>query len=142
MRVIILIIISLLLVPFVSAETTFFDQDDAFIMGNSPTGGITRGSGGCTYKWNCTDWGECLSSGKQTRNCTNIGTCPNTYKTQEIEQNCIYTSSPKIGKEDNALISPPDSEAQKHIAPALRIVLFLIIAAVIGFVVYKLRRCR
>lgn len=45
----IFLIIPLLLVPLVSAETTFFDQDDAFIMGNSPTDSrITGGRGGGT----------------------------------------------------------------------------------------------
>jgi len=102
----IIILFIFLLLPLVSAETTFFDQDDAFIMGNSPaidsgiTGGAT-GGGGCRYEWNCTNWSECLSSGKQIRNCTNIGSCSDRYKTPEIEQNCTYIA-PKVeekGKE-------------------------------------------
>ena len=71
----------ILLIPLIYAETTFFDQDDAFILGNSATSGaieekpiIPTGGSGCKYVWNCTDWGECLVSGKQTRTCVNIGT--------------------------------------------------------------------
>jgi len=94
------LIIFLLLISLVQANTTFFDNpDDVFIMSNPATGGVTGGTtgqitngaagqGGCRYEWNCTNWSECFSSGKQTRNCTNIGTCLDTYKTPEIEQNC------------------------------------------------------
>ncbi len=92
-------------IPLVAAETTFFDQDDAFVMGNSPatpTTGQATGGGGCRYEWNCTNWGECLSSGKQTRNCTNIGTCSDGYKTPEIEQNCTHTA-PKVEEESKEL---------------------------------------
>ena len=52
----ILIILFLLLVVNVSAETTFFDQDDSFIMGDSATegstaeGGSTGGGGGTIPK--------------------------------------------------------------------------------------------
>jgi hypothetical protein len=92
----------ILLTHLAHADTTFFDNpDDAFIMGNAITipptsGGIeeiigrTTGEGGCLYKWNCTNWGECLPSRKQIRECVNIGNCPNTYKTPEIEKNCTY----------------------------------------------------
>ena len=40
----ILSLIFLLLIPLVSAETTFFEQDDAFIMGDSATEGSIGGS--------------------------------------------------------------------------------------------------
>ena len=94
MRFIIFIITSLLFLTLVQAETTFFDQDDAFIMGDSPatTGGAISGGGGCSYKWNCTNCSECLPYGNQTRTCINIGTCSNTHKTPEIEQSCTYTA--------------------------------------------------
>ena len=91
----ILLLMVFFLIPLVSAETTFFDQDDAFIMGDfptTPTTGQVTGGGGCRYEWNCTNWSECLPSGKQIRNCTNIGTCSDTYKTPEMEQNCTYTA--------------------------------------------------
>ena len=81
------------------AESTFFDNsEDAFIMGNSPTGGVsggtsgeTAGGGGCRYEWNCTNWSECLPYGNQTRTCINIGTCTDTYDAPVIEQNCTYS---------------------------------------------------
>ena len=97
MQYTIIFLLIIFILPSVSAESTFFDQDDAFIMGNSPTGGVgggtsgeTAGAGGCRYEWNCTNWGACISSKNQTRTCTNIGTCPETYKAPEIEQNCTY----------------------------------------------------
>ena len=103
MKYTIICLFILFFIPLISAESTFFDQDDAFIMGDSPatTGGAVSGGGGCSYKWNCTDWSECLPSGKQTRICMNIGTCSNTYKIPEIEQSCTYTA-PEI-KEDKEL---------------------------------------
>ncbi len=93
----------LILIPLVSADTTFFDNpDDAFIMGDSATeepelgsgilGETTGDEGDCRYEWDCTDWSKCLPSGKQTRDCTNIGTCSNRYKSPEIEQSCTYTT--------------------------------------------------
>ena len=91
----------LLMISLVSAETIFFDNpDDTFIMGEYTTSGLiggttgeTTGSGGdCTYKWNCTNWSECLPTEKQTRTCTNVGTCSNKYKNPEAEQTCTYTT--------------------------------------------------
>ncbi|MBI2664446.1 hypothetical protein HYX10_03840 [Candidatus Woesearchaeota archaeon] len=107
MRFIILIVISLLFLPLVYAETTFFDQDDAFIIGpvgkqnpnQQQSAPVAPMGGGCTYKWNCTNWSICLPSGKQTRNCTNIGTCSKTYKSPEIMQNCTYVAPEKADGE-------------------------------------------
>ncbi|MBN2330944.1 MAG: hypothetical protein JXC85_03945 [Candidatus Aenigmarchaeota archaeon] len=102
-------IISLLLLAVnASAETTFFDKpDDAFIMHDFATGGVvivgrtggTTSVGACTHQWNCTNWGKCLPSGKQTRNCVNAGTCADTYKPPEMEKDCTYTALPEIGEE-------------------------------------------
>ncbi|MBN1644924.1 hypothetical protein JW851_02710 [Candidatus Woesearchaeota archaeon] len=94
----ILFLLAILLIPVVYAETTFFDNpDDMFIYSNpasqvSGRGGGGGGGRGCLYKWNCTNWSECLPSGKQIRNCINVGTCSNTYNAPEIEQNCTYTA--------------------------------------------------
>jgi hypothetical protein len=104
----ILIISILLLAVNASAETTFFDNpDDAFIMDDFATGGVvivgrtggTTSVGACTYQWNCTDWSVCLPSGKQRRNCVNVGTCPDTYEPPGMEQDCTYTASPEVGEE-------------------------------------------
>jgi len=95
MKWILLIFIFAILSSSALADTTFFDQDDAFIMGDSTTSGVigeTTAEGGCRYGWNCTNWSMCFPSGKQTRNCTNTGTCSDTYKSLEIEQNCTYTA--------------------------------------------------
>jgi len=157
MRFIIFITISLLFLPLAQAETTFFDQDDAFIMGNLPTtagvtGGATGGGGGCTYKWNCTNWSECFPSGKQTRNCTNIGTCSNTYKTPEIEQNCTYTA-PKIKKGNKELEKENVTEeeetekeneteeiVEKEIVDKNKIIIYSIIILIIIFVIIYLKK--
>ncbi|MFH1607548.1 MAG: hypothetical protein ABIA78_00260 [archaeon] len=57
---------------------------------SSSSGG---GGSSCVYKWNCTDWGKCFPRGKQTRDCFNIGSCSDNYKTPETEQNCTYVAS-------------------------------------------------
>lgn len=154
---VILIILLLLIVVNVSAETTFFDQDDAFIMGSSATegttGGTTGGSGGggsCRYKWNCTNWNGCLQSGKQTRDCVNIGTCSDTYKTPEIKQNCSYTA-PEIdkkdkgpGKETPAKETEKENETGKingkEIVNKNKVFIYIIIVLIIGFVIFYLKR--
>lgn len=108
----ILFISFLFLIPFACAETTFFDQDDAFVMSSSATSGVigettsgTTGGAGCTYKWHCTNWSECFPSGKQTRTCINLGTCPDTYKKPETKKNCSYVSPPQE--------KPPPVQKQK-----------------------------
>lgn len=149
MRFIIFITISLLSISLVQADTTFFDNpDDAFIMGGSPTGEViagTTGGGGCRYEWNCTNWSECLPSGKQTRNCINIGTCSDTYKTPKIEQNCTYTA-PKV-EEDKKLekenITKEEEEKQqetekisgKEIVNKNKVLIYFITFLIIGFVI-------
>jgi hypothetical protein len=92
----------LLLISLVSAETTFSDQNDIFVIGQSATSSSTEETtneiieketgGWCKYKWNCTNWDECLSNENQIRNCTNVGTCPNKYKSPETNQSCNYTA--------------------------------------------------
>ncbi len=105
-------IILLLLIPLIAAETTFSDNPEGFfILGNSATGVVTGGTtngiidgitggGSCRYEWNCTNWSKCFLSNRQTRNCTNIGTCSDTYKTPEMEQNCTYTFEGEIITEE------------------------------------------
>jgi hypothetical protein len=51
------------------------------------------GGGGCHYKWNCTEWDECLSSGIETRSCENMGSCSDSRNPPELEQNCTYVKS-------------------------------------------------
>lgn len=103
------IVFFLLLAANATAETTFFDQGDVFIMGNPPTGAVIEKTvaeaireailgGGCTYRWNCTNWGECSPVGKQARNCTNIGSCSSAYKTPELKQNCTYAAPETVKK--------------------------------------------
>lgn len=126
-----------------SAETTFFDNpDDMFVMSSSSTMPTedrgTIGGGGCAYKWNCTDWGECLQSGKQIRDCTNIGTCSDTYKSPKIEQNCTYTApeaeKESITEEEAKIIS------EKEITDKNNIFIYIIIIFIAGFVIFYLKR--
>lgn len=94
-----ILITLIFLISLVNADSTFFDSPDySFVIGNPSTtdSGITSrttNGGGCKYEWNCTNWSECLPSGKQIRNCVNIGSCSDTYKSPEIEKNCTYAVS-------------------------------------------------
>ncbi|MFH0712061.1 MAG: hypothetical protein V1889_03040 [archaeon] len=141
MKFIILIILLFLFIPLVFAETTFFDNpDDAFVMGNSPaTGGVIiteeqqAGGGGCLYKWNCTDWSECFSSGEQTRDCVNVGSCPDTYKVPETRQNCTYVVS-GIGED-------LEKEGEEEgIVNENRIFIYVVVVLIILFVVFYLEK--
>ena len=136
----IIFLIALLLIPLIFAETTFFDQDDAFIMENFPaiptTGQVTNG-GGCRYEWDCTNWSECLSSGKQIRNCTNIGTCSDKYKTPEIEQNCTYTAPKSWEEKENetgGVYTSPESKNKN------KIFTYFIIILIIIFIIFYLKK--
>jgi len=79
---------------YVWAKTTHFSIWGIF--GSVPTPTIVAGvgGGGCVYEWNCTEWGECLPDGTQTRTCENIGNCPDSYRTPEATQPCNYTAPP------------------------------------------------
>ena len=143
MKYLIIFFIFLLTISLISisieAETTFFDQDNAFIIGNSITGGTTSG-GGCRYKWNCTNWSECLPSGKQTRNCTNIGTCSSTHNRPEIKQNCTYTA-PKIEKE-NVTEKQNETEkiSEKEIVNKNKILIYSVISLIILSIIFYLKK--
>jgi hypothetical protein len=137
------LIIFLLLIPIACADTTFFDNlDDVFIMNGSATSGVigrttgqVTGGGICRYEWNCTNWSECLPSGKQTRNCTNVGTCFDRYRTPEIERNCIYIPSSKDKKEDKNLEINRNEIVDKE-----NIFIYLFIIVAIGLVILYLKR--
>jgi len=148
-----LMILIVLLVPLVFAETTFFDNpDDVFIMGNSDsvvTGGVTMdetidgtvGGGGCLYKWNCTDWGECSSSGKQTRDCVNVGTCLDRYRVPEMERDCDYIGSLEDLNEENIIERGWEEESDKEeIVYWYWLLVFSVAVLVILFVVFYLGR--
>jgi hypothetical protein len=79
---------------YVWANATHFSLWGIF--GSVPTPTIVAGvgGGGCVYEWNCTEWGECLPDGTQTRTCENIGNCPDSYRTPEATQPCNYTAPP------------------------------------------------
>lgn len=132
-----ILIIFLILIPLSYAESTFFDNpDDVFVIGSSATsettGGITGGAtgdGGCVYKWNCTNWSECSPDGKQIRNCVNVGTCPDTYKSPSTEQNCNYAASLKSDEEDKELENGKESE--KNLLWLFWIIIGIVIAGLI-----------
>jgi hypothetical protein len=149
-------IISLFLLAVnASAETTFFDNpDDAFIMYDFATGGVviigrtgeTTGGGGCTYEWNCTDWSKCLPSGKQTRNCVNVGTCPDMYEPPEMEQDCTYTASPEIGEEYEEPENETGKIGEREIADENIIFLYslttiLVIVIISSIIFYSRKGC-
>ncbi|MDD5177687.1 MAG: hypothetical protein PHT54_00165 [Candidatus Nanoarchaeia archaeon] len=144
----ILIILSLLTVN-VSAETSFFDDpDDVFIMSSSTASGITGGAtgtgggGGCTYKWNCTYWSECLSSGNQTRNCTNVGTCSDTYKFPGIERSCDY-AAPEIKENrglENETEEPAFSSPNEEVLDTNKIPIYFVIVLLICFIIFYFKK--
>lgn len=76
----------------------------------APTGVATAAGGGgeCTYDWQCTAWSECSPNGKQTRTCTNRGTCTDNLGKPSETQDCVYTA-PKV-EEEIAPIAPPPEE--------------------------------
>ena len=53
-------------------------------------GGGGSGGGGCSYNWECSTWSDCSQDGKQTRTCTNKGTCTGTAGEPAEVQNCVY----------------------------------------------------
>jgi len=123
------------LIPLISADTTFFDNpDDFFIMGSSATTGeVTTGTaegttngGSCKYEWNCTDWSKCLLFGKQIRNCTNVGTCSDTYKTPITEQNCTYSFEGEM--------------IVRKIIDKKKVLICCIIIFIIGFIILYLKK--
>lgn len=138
--ILLLILFSLiLLIPLTYAETTFFDnENDAFIMGNSPvdsrvTGEATGGEG-CLTNWTCSDWNSC-TAGVQIRNCTKTKTyCYADLNKKPIEsQNCSgdknntdsedgITNSPN---ENSGNINNPNSSNVKVIILGIFIVIFM-----------------
>lgn len=135
----IIFIFMLLLTPLVYAETTFFDNpDDFFIMGSPVTGGVAEVTNkiGCRHDWKCTDWGKCALSGKQTRDCKNVGTCSDSYNPPKTEQDCIYAAS-EI-KEDN--ITQKKEEKQEEIINVNKTIIYSIISLVILSVIFYLKR--
>jgi len=60
--------------------------------GGAGGGGGGGGGGGCTYNWLCTEWSACSENGKQTRTCTNEGTCLGTLGKPAETQDCVYTA--------------------------------------------------
>lgn len=166
--------IAILIISFISlaanasAEISFFDNPfDAFILGYSATGGAPGGiteiitgyatggalgtieattSGVCIYKWNCTNWGECLSFGKQIRACTNIGTCLSTYKSPEITRNCISAILPlkveneeKAPKNETEICEKEKEDNKAFIYFAIFLIVSFIIFLIIGFVMAYLK---
>ena len=135
----------LLLTNFVMAETTFFDQDDAFIMGDSVTDGVIEGTtgastdgGGCLTNWTCSDWSFC-NNGMQIRNCTKQKVyCYADLNKKPIEsQNCF---GDKSGEEINNF---PEIKAIKNNRYLISGVIIVFISLVIlGFVLYKMHRKR
>jgi hypothetical protein len=142
------LILFVLLIPLVYAETTFFDNpDEVFIMGSFPTDeviigetiGGTNGIVVCLYKWNCTNWSECSSYGKQIRNCINLGTCSDTYKFPGIEQNCTYNAS-EIKEEGKVLENETEKKSEKEIISKDRMLLCFIIILIILSLIFYLKK--
>ena len=81
----VLLIVGLLLVLVSGAQA--FSQITGYVPPIDETESI-KGMEDCHYKWNCTEWFACINR-KQTRTCTNIGTCPGTYRKPADVQKCL-----------------------------------------------------
>ncbi|MFA5953173.1 MAG: hypothetical protein WC812_01130 [Candidatus Pacearchaeota archaeon] len=129
----------------VSANTTFFDQEDeAFIMNNSastsPTGEVigetgsdnTGGSSSCLTNWSCSPWSSCVE-GIQIRNCTK----EKTYCYADLNIKPIENQSCSIKTENNTNSEKENSISQNfptHFKNITVIVIGLVI--IIGIAVF------
>ncbi len=76
-----LLFLLLVMIPAVSADTSFFENGD-FIMGDLPPGGAPPEIGGiggrppepCNSLWICEEWSKCLGT-VRTRDCVDISYC-------------------------------------------------------------------
>lgn len=117
----IIILLIFFLIPLVFANTTFFDQDDAFIMSNSatisPTGEVIGGTtgettdgttsdGSCLTNWICSSWSPCID-GMQIRNCAKekIECYANLKKKPAENQSCSLEIKKNTDSEGGNLIS-------------------------------------
>ena len=137
------------LIPLAFADTTFFDQDDVFIMGDSATGGViiteeqpaSSSGGGCLTNWICSSWSSCVD-GIQTRNCAKEKAyCYADLNKKPIEsQNCsIKTENNSESEEGNLISKSPPVNFQKIII--LTIGLIVIFGAIVFFA-YKRHKKR
>ncbi len=77
-----LLFLLLVMIPAVSADTTFFDTDEAFIMGIFPVTGAAPHDGDgsdytpepCNSLWICEEWSKCAGT-VRTRDCVDISYC-------------------------------------------------------------------
>ena len=86
------------------------------VVGGGPTGGGS-GGGGCSYDWQCTSWSACQPNGKQTRTCTNKGTCADNLGKPSEVQDCTYTAPAPTGEETPTAPSAPTTDEGAPTAP-------------------------
>ncbi len=46
----------------------------------------------CTHAWKCTNWGDCESTGLQTRTCFYVGNCTTEGNQSDTRQHCTYVA--------------------------------------------------
>lgn len=101
------------------------------------------GGGGCFYRWNCSDFGACLSNGNQTQFCINKGTCRPKNKT--ISQECTYIAPRQIVEKvpEEAVKEEPAQEIptpEKNLAWLWYTIIIIVVAGGLGFVIYEKKR--
>jgi len=148
MKYTILFLVIMFLLPSVNAETTFFDQDDTFIMGSSTSSGTdseTTGGGSCLTNWTCSNWSFC-NNGMQIRNCTKQKTdCYDDLNRKPIEsQNCfVDKSGDKNNTGSGERINNYPNENEKGIVKTIiSVILIIVIIFTLIFFGYKRHRKR
>ena len=103
-KLLILAFSALLVLPFILAQTTFYENpSDFYLFQTIPTlnsdnivsnQGSVYSSSGCLTDWNCSSWSECINS-TQTRNCTKIYENCYSGTTPEEIQSCNVSAQNK-----------------------------------------------
>ena len=84
------LVIILLIIYAVNANTSNISSQDSEANLNSNTQESISSNPSCTSNWQCTSWTECSTSGTQTRTCTDSNNCGTTKGRPAISQSCNY----------------------------------------------------
>lgn len=75
------------------------------------------GGGGCVFKWECGDWSDCSTEGKQIRTCENKGTCSGSIGKPAESRDCTYIA-PKTEEKINVSVIEEKKEEKLNASEA------------------------